>query len=434
VDESTVILLFLSRGYFCSRNCLREIKAAKARDKPLLLVLETNETKGGLTLEEAREECPEELREYVFGPEGSGRGVIPWHRITVFQLCTLKEIVREMLTQTPLYASEPNLTVYLDSDIDIEMLKFPKPLLLYASPNNPGCAAAAKELTVHFSEADLKLVQEAPHELLGGGKHGPPPVGTENVAGDPVDAEVIDLEMPPSRDAIEENGAAVAAGEPLPQKPSLQELSKATAGTGAGPSRLSLDSASETSVAAISARPSHIALRRRTSEKIDRSLRQQVFLLYLNSQTFVGELGVILAVEVRRALENKANILLLHENDRQKEGCDFSHFFNTTPREFIDAGLYKPIALGLYPAPHRDVSLALVAQALGATKKSGISWSSHDTAKAQGEQQASGNESDGKWVGRLAISVGRRIGMSAAAGAAPPEQPPSGRAQDVESI
>ena len=86
IDESMVVLIFLSRGYFQSRNCLREVRAAMERNKPLILVLETDEAKGGFALlEEARGECPDELHDYVFGPrQEKQRTFINWHRITVF--------------------------------------------------------------------------------------------------------------------------------------------------------------------------------------------------------------------------------------------------------------------------------------------------------------------------------------------------------------
>ena len=40
----------------------------------------------------------------------------------------------------------------------------------------------------------------------------------------------------------------------------------------------------------------------------------------------------------------------------------------TTPQGLIEEGIYKEIAIALHTPPHRAVSLALVAQALGATK------------------------------------------------------------------
>ena len=55
--------MFLSRGYMVSRNCLREIRATVEKSKPFILVIEIDKAKGGHTLSEARQECPEELRE-----------------------------------------------------------------------------------------------------------------------------------------------------------------------------------------------------------------------------------------------------------------------------------------------------------------------------------------------------------------------------------
>jgi hypothetical protein len=74
-----VVLIFLSRGYFCSRNCLREVRACKEQKKPILLVHETDDTKGGLTIEEAREECPEVRQRFHFAPtlQRAHRAAVP---------------------------------------------------------------------------------------------------------------------------------------------------------------------------------------------------------------------------------------------------------------------------------------------------------------------------------------------------------------------
>ena len=42
-----IVLIFLSNGYFESANCVREVRAAHAAKKPLVLVHETDEAKGG---------------------------------------------------------------------------------------------------------------------------------------------------------------------------------------------------------------------------------------------------------------------------------------------------------------------------------------------------------------------------------------------------
>ena len=120
IDESQVILMFVSRGYFSSRNCEREIRQATKSAKHIVLVHEADlrrvlapslvhthasparvrllraawtcgscpcphmhahllartsphhghcpmaRSKGGVTLEEAKEECMEDLRDSIF--------------------------------------------------------------------------------------------------------------------------------------------------------------------------------------------------------------------------------------------------------------------------------------------------------------------------------------------------------------------------------
>ena len=70
----------------------------------------------------------------------------------------------------------------------------------------------------------------------------------------------------------------------------------------------------------------------------------------------------------RKHKDEEIKIVMVHENDVSKGACDFDSFFGRTPQGLIDQGIYKEIAIALHTPPHRTVSLALVAQALGATK------------------------------------------------------------------
>ena len=70
----------------------------------------------------------------------------------------------------------------------------------------------------------------------------------------------------------------------------------------------------------------------------------------------------------RKHKDEEIKIVMVHENDVSKGACDFDSFFGRTPQGLIDQGIYKEIAIALHTAPHRAISLALVAQALGATK------------------------------------------------------------------
>ena len=88
--------------------------------------------------------------------------------------------------------------------------------------------------------------------------------------------------------------------------------------------------------------------------------------LYLNQATFVGEEGELFAEEVRSALASGFPMVMVHENDEAAGGCEFAHFFVTTPQDLIADGLYSALAYAWYPDPFRAVSVALVAQAFGA--------------------------------------------------------------------
>ena len=57
-----VMVFFLSKGYFASQNCLREIHASLNLEKPVVLVHEQQENKGGGPLELLKAECPEKIR------------------------------------------------------------------------------------------------------------------------------------------------------------------------------------------------------------------------------------------------------------------------------------------------------------------------------------------------------------------------------------
>ena len=59
-------------------------------------------------------------------------------------------------------------------------------------------------------------------------------------------------------------------------------------------------------------------------------------LLYLNKDTWV-EQGEVLERDVRAARK----VVVVHENDEKKGGCEFGDFFGTTPQELIDDGIYR---------------------------------------------------------------------------------------------
>mmetsp|Transcript_35964 Transcript_35964/g.94611 ORF Transcript_35964/g.94611 Transcript_35964/m.94611 type:complete len:193 (+) Transcript_35964:2572-3150(+) len=91
------------------------------------------------------------------------------------------------------------------------------------------------------------------------------------------------------------------------------------------------------------------------------------FLLYLNEQTFVDDDGA-LAKEVRGARAAGLPVVMIHENDSSRDGCEFSRFFQTTPNDLINSGLYSSaLAIAFVDGDaHRIVSQKLFAKSLGA--------------------------------------------------------------------
>ena len=169
----------------------------------------------------------------------------------------------------------------------------------------------------------------------------------------------------------------------------------------------------------------------RTIEVVEETSRATHMLLYLNQLTYQGDAGELLADELRAArggagrgrarrvsveeggaeqtgrararslftLHRSAAplpIVMAHENDPDKGGCEFAHCLATVPRvcgppaclfllavyatllrppflwarqtphDLVTDGLYKALALALQPGPFWPVSVALLAKALGA--------------------------------------------------------------------
>ena len=71
--------------------------------------------------------------------------------------------------------------------------------------------------------------------------------------------------------------------------------------------------------------------------------RATVFLLYLNDETFLSTAGETLAEELRtvRAEGSSVQVIMVHENEWEKGGCEFNDFFGTTPQELINDGIYR---------------------------------------------------------------------------------------------
>ena len=162
------MLFFLSKKYFGSRNCLKEIAASLEQGKPLVLVHEQQEDKGGGPLEILKAECrDDQMREAIF----DGRTPIAWHRISHFQNLTLKLIATEMLRNGPRFQGSlsggdapEDLVLIQHGEVNASKLTLPQLLVLWCSAGNPGVAEVAKELVTAMasSGAAIRVVDTIP--------------------------------------------------------------------------------------------------------------------------------------------------------------------------------------------------------------------------------------------------------------------------------
>ena len=179
IEQSQVTMIFVSKGYFKSNNCLREVRCAVAKKKPLTLVHDTaTYLQSYLPLETIKnEECPDDMR-----PIFDSKEVIEWHRLKDFQLVGLKLLAEEMLLGCPnIYkmllasgrlASSPQHPLYNDifvpGELTNQKLGFVRSVSLYASPSNPGASKAAEVIVSAIEGLSLsaKPPPEATHFLL----------------------------------------------------------------------------------------------------------------------------------------------------------------------------------------------------------------------------------------------------------------------------
>lgn len=67
--------------------------------------------------------------------------------------------------------------------------------------------------------------------------------------------------------------------------------------------------------------------------------------------------------QVRAAREGHLEIVMAHETDPEKGGCQFERFFSTTPPDLIRNGLYKALAIACFAGElDRQGSLATIAK------------------------------------------------------------------------
>ena len=89
-----------------------------------------------------------------------------------------------------------------------------------------------------------------------------------------------------------------------------------------------------------SSRSSRSSVRRGSSAQPEKGR----LLLLLNKHTWLGEQGEKLAELMRWTMKSgDQDIVMVHENDASRGGCEFGHLFSTTPHDLLDDGIYSSI-------------------------------------------------------------------------------------------
>ena len=97
--------------------------------------------------------------------------------------------------------------------------------------------------------------------------------------------------------------------------------------------------------------------------------RQAVMLVYLNKVTFQDP-DCLLCQSIKRAMKENIQVVLIHENDTNEDGCDFSEIMNQTPKDIMvkPYNIYsKDIATSLYSIKeYQKISLRQLLIKIGA--------------------------------------------------------------------
>jgi hypothetical protein len=110
-----------------------------------------------------------------------------------------------------------------------------------------------------------------------------------------------------------------------------------------------------------------------STTSMDRPCGKQVFFLYLNQEVFEHNVEELTGM-LKRAIDEKIEIILLHELDPERKGCEFDNFFHQTPMELLEEPykIYsRSIAVPLYGyKDYRELGLKRLLCKLGAEKVS----------------------------------------------------------------
>jgi len=357
VDISNSVLVFISKGYFSSPNCMREMLRAMFDKKPIITLIELDKSKHGAVssgevlagLTSACEHfeswgLAREMMDWGFPvptPEALYSTLIAaepieWNRIGAFQDVTLRLIAERILPST-----HPKTFVQgelVGQKTTLPPLKRGKKFHCYVSPYNRGGRALMTELakTNQWQLVEQEAVREPSADTLRS-----PTVTT------PTQHETR-LER---RERI------------------LRELRH---GLDVGLSALSEKRRHKDN------QPSVLT----TTMEFGDLKCCDFMLVYLTAHTWTsGSVSAAFGEELMAALDAGVQLLLVHEmtgNGGQGErgGVPFESFFacenGQTPQELLRAGIYKQIAVPLKGGAWREASMVMLSRTVARYEEEGL--------------------------------------------------------------
>ena len=182
IERTTTILVYCSRGYFTSKNCMRELVSSMIKEKPIIALIDPDASHGGLSLDECHAQLLEADAMYAkwgFNTEPDaplGRTLynhlfkyepIEWNRIGHFQDVTMRLIAERLMP--PGSAS----TTYVDRELVTSKLRPLPPCrksfhIYCSSAHNPGAKAFLEEVSRERGFAlhvDTRTAMARPNEL-----------------------------------------------------------------------------------------------------------------------------------------------------------------------------------------------------------------------------------------------------------------------------
>jgi len=342
IAHSSVILVYCSSGYFQSKNCMRELVSSTIRKKPVIALVDSDSSHGGLTPKQVHMQLIEADSSYPkwgFDPEVSPPGQalndhlferepIEWNRIGVFQEVTMRLIAERAL--------DLEGDTYVDRELQSQDLKpLPAPKVghvchLYCSPANAGALKLVEDITASFA-IELRQINNAP-----------------------------------------------SAGGGFTRRMSFDQMSFDTRLKGPQLAQKALQAG--TQAANVQARRLFSKYKMLfATTNLDQVAQCDHMLLYLNAETWTrGEVSSGLADEVRIALDKEVHLLLAHEmpglgGQEERLCCEFGQFFanpsGSTPTDLLKRGIYSEVAVPLKGGAWREASFMMLHKALSKTEE-----------------------------------------------------------------